>query len=144
MMKLGSSSGWASSEICGVGVMPKYKVAHIREQGQDMIIFPLATSFAQKTESDQNEELGVLEFRANGAGLRGVAVAVWDAGSGRMGFRGPTQWHPFAASTFNSFSLISIKRFPGRPSLFHGLRIFLCDGVPALWHLTDAIADTGG
>jgi hypothetical protein len=90
--------------------MPKYKVAHIREQGQDMIIFPLATSFAQKTESDQNEELGVLEFRANGAGFRGAAVAVWDAGSGQMGFRGPTQWHPFLRSINLQFVITNINK----------------------------------
>jgi len=36
------------------------------------------------TSSDQNEELGRLGFRANSAGLAGAAVAVWDAGGGRM------------------------------------------------------------
>ena len=78
--------------------MPKYQVAHIHEQGQDMIIFPLDAEFSRKAESDQDQELSSLEFRANNAGLRGAAVAVWDAGGGRMGFRGPTQWHPYLRS----------------------------------------------
>lgn len=75
--------------------MPHYKVAHLNEQGQDMIIFPLESEFGRQLDVDQAQELQALEFRANAAGLRGHAVAVWDAGGGRMGFRGPRQWHPF-------------------------------------------------
>lgn len=75
--------------------MPRYKVAHIREQGQDMIIFPLEPRFGHLSDSEQGQELGLLELGANRAGLRGSAVAVWDAGGGRMGFRGPRPWHPF-------------------------------------------------
>ena len=36
-----------NQRFAGVGVMPKYKVAHIREQGQDMIIFPLAAFWSK-------------------------------------------------------------------------------------------------
>jgi hypothetical protein len=75
--------------------MPTYKVAHLREQGQDMIIFPLESSYGRLTDSDQIKELQMLEFRAHAAGLAGTAVAVWDAGSGRLAFRGPTKWQPF-------------------------------------------------
>lgn len=75
--------------------MPHFKVAHVREQGQDMIIFPLDQRFGQLPKHEQQQELTGLEMRAHGAGLAGHAVAVWDAGGGRMGFIGPQQWHGF-------------------------------------------------
>ena len=75
--------------------MPSYDVAHVQEQGQDMLIFPLDSSFERKTTAVQNEELGVLETRARSAGLRGSAVAVWLDGSGRMRFLSPQPWHAF-------------------------------------------------
>jgi hypothetical protein len=90
--------------------MPKYKVAHIHEQGQDMIIFPLEAKFGHQTDSDKNQELGILGFRANAAGLRGAAVAVWDAGGGRMGFMGPQQWHPFLRSINLQFVMANLNK----------------------------------
>ncbi|OYU91880.1 MAG: hypothetical protein CFE29_03250 [Bradyrhizobiaceae bacterium PARB1] len=78
--------------------MPTFKVAHLREQGQDMIIFPLNAAFGRQSQSDQEDELAGLEYQANMAGLAGHAVAVWDAGGGRMGFLGPRQWHGFLSS----------------------------------------------
>jgi hypothetical protein len=90
--------------------MPSYKVAHIREQGQDMIIFPLETTFGQKSNSEQNRELGVLGTRANRAGLRGTAVAVWDNGGGRMGFLGPSQWHPYLRSISLQFVMANLNQ----------------------------------
>jgi hypothetical protein len=90
--------------------MPTYKVAHIREQGQNMIIFPLDAAFGRMTSSDQNEELGRLGFRANAAGLAGAAVAVWDAGGGRMGFMGPSQWHPFLRSIDLGFVFANLNQ----------------------------------
>jgi hypothetical protein len=52
--------------------MPKYKAAHIHEQGQDMIIFPLDAKFDHMTDSDKQDELDALQFRANAAGLRSL------------------------------------------------------------------------
>ncbi len=40
--------------------MPKYEVAHIREQGQDMIIFPLEARYGHLSQADQERELDVL------------------------------------------------------------------------------------
>jgi hypothetical protein len=90
--------------------MPKYKVAHLHEQGQDMIIFPLEAKFGHQTDSDKNHELGILGFRANAAGLRGAAVAVWDAGGGSMGFMGPQQWHPFLKSINLQFVMANLNK----------------------------------
>lgn len=84
--------------------MPRFKVAHLREQGQDMVIVPLDRTFGHKTESDQQALASELQARARGAGLRGTVVPVWDQGGGRMGFIAPKPWHPF----FRGLNLASV------------------------------------
>ncbi|WP_082482793.1 hypothetical protein [Methylobacterium sp. Leaf123] len=86
--------------------MPSFDVAHLHKQGQDMIIFPLDRSFGYKSDREQSEILAELEERANNAGLRGTAVAVWDGGGGRSAFRAPRPWHPF----FSTFGLRDVLR----------------------------------
>jgi hypothetical protein len=75
-----------------------------------MIIFPLGSNFGQMTASAQNEELSSLGIRASAAGLQGHAVAVWDAGAGRMGFVGPPQWHGFLSSINLHFVMANVNR----------------------------------
>ncbi|MEA5549527.1 hypothetical protein VB713_00780 [Anabaena cylindrica UHCC 0172] len=75
--------------------MTQFKVAHLREQGQDMIIVPLEQSYRYKTSAEQNEILKSLQVCARSAGLAGTVVTVWDAGDGRMGFLAPSQWRSF-------------------------------------------------
>ena len=79
--------------------MPKYKIAHLREQGQDMIIVPLESSFGSRSSSDQTEFIHALQMRTVEAGLAGKVVPVWRAGSGHQ-FIAPRQWQGF----FKSFS----------------------------------------
>jgi hypothetical protein len=74
--------------------MPQFKVAHLREQGQDMIIVPLEASFGSKSDSDQHKIINELQSRSSGANLKGTVVPVWESG-GRMGFIAPQPWHPF-------------------------------------------------
>jgi hypothetical protein len=78
--------------------MPRFKVAHIHEQGNDMIIIPLESSFGSKSSSDQQLAIGDLQLRARTAGLAGIVVPVWDSGGGRMSFIAPHQWHSFFGS----------------------------------------------
>lgn len=80
--------------------MPNFKVAHLREQGQDMVIVPLDSSFGYKSQQEQSEVIGELQLRSTSAGLRGTVVPVWES-SGRMAFIAPRPWHPF----FQSLSL---------------------------------------
>jgi hypothetical protein len=75
--------------------MPQFKVAHIREQGNDMIIVPLASSFGSRGSTDQNEIILDLEAHAHAAGLAGRVVAVWDDGGGRTRFIAPSPWVSF-------------------------------------------------
>ena len=40
--------------------MPKFKVAHLREQGQNMLLFPLDSSFHHKSPDEQSVIVGEL------------------------------------------------------------------------------------
>jgi hypothetical protein len=77
--------------------MSKYKIAHLREQGQDMIIVPLESSFGNMSDSDQQEILSSLQKCASSAGLAGTVVPVWRSGSGHR-FIAPRPWHSFFQS----------------------------------------------
>lgn len=78
--------------------MPSLKIAHIREQGQDMIIAPLDGSFGRKPSADQHDAIEDIQRAARSAGLRGTVVPVWDGSGGRFTFIAPQQWHPFFRS----------------------------------------------
>lgn len=74
--------------------MPRFAVAHVKEQGVDLLIVPLDSSFQYKTAPEQRETVGELQVRANAAGLAGTVVPVWRIGT-RMSFIAPRNWHPF-------------------------------------------------
>ena len=74
--------------------MPTFKLAHIREQGQNMLLFPLSNSFSQKSSNEQHSILAELEDRAHGAGLAGRAAIFWESG-GRTHSLGPKPWANF-------------------------------------------------
>jgi hypothetical protein len=90
--------------------MPTVKLAHIREQGNDIIIVPLDSAYGRQTEGQQEAELLELQARASASGLKGHVVIVWDAGGGRMGFRAPPKWHPFFRSIGLQFVLANLNR----------------------------------
>ena len=90
--------------------MPRFNVAHLREQGQGMIIVPLDSSFGHKLGSDQQSITADLQWHANDAGLKGTVVPVWDRGGGRMAFIAPQQWHPFFQSIDLRFVASNINR----------------------------------
>ena len=83
--------------------MPSYRIAHLREQGQDMVIVPLDSSFGSKTSDDQRAIISHLHLHSRGAGLKGTIVTVWESG-GRLNFIAPRPWHPF----FQSLSMNSV------------------------------------
>lgn len=85
--------------------MPKYRVAHIREQGIDLVIIPLEDAFGLKTENEQQEIIAELQLHATGAGLAGTVVPIWRAAGGRMGFIAPQNWHPF----FRSLNRLAVE-----------------------------------
>ena len=78
--------------------MPNLKVAHLRQQGVDLIIAPLDNEFGRKTRQDQQEIVSEIQMRSRAAGLAGTVVPVWDNGGGRMAFIAPNNWHTFFSS----------------------------------------------
>lgn len=84
--------------------MSRLKIAHLHEQGQDIIIVPLDRSFATKAPREQDQIVSELQIRSQSAGLKGRVIPVWDSGGGRMSFVAPQAWHPF----FRSLSLESV------------------------------------
>jgi hypothetical protein len=78
--------------------LPTYEVAHVREQGVDLIIVPVKSSFQHMNSSGQDALVAELQVRAAEAGLAGTVVPVWEESGGRMGFRAPTGFHPFFKS----------------------------------------------
>lgn len=85
--------------------MTKFKIAHIRRQGNDLIIAPLESSFGNQPSTSQSNFIQSLEMYAHRAGLSGSVVPVWLSGS-RMSFIAPTPWHPF----FKSLSWSDVLR----------------------------------
>lgn len=81
--------------------MATFNVAHIREQGQDMVIVPMNPTFGAQSQVRQDEICSALQIGASQARLRGKVVPVWDGGGGRMAFIAPVQWHAY----FRSISL---------------------------------------
>lgn len=84
--------------------MPSLQVAHVREQGVDLIIAPLDYTFGCRTPAEQQAAIREIQVRSSVAGLAGTVVPVWDSGGGRMGFIAPRNWHPF----FRSLSLSAV------------------------------------
>ena len=78
--------------------MTTFDVAHIHEQGVDLIIVLLDSSFGYKTAIEQKEITAALQKCAVAAGLAGAVVPVWDAGGGQTGFLAPPNLHPFFSS----------------------------------------------
>jgi hypothetical protein len=74
--------------------MPTYQVAHINEQGVDLIIIPLDSSFGNQTQAHRSAEIAEFQSRARMAGLRGIVVPVWLDGQ-EMKFIAPPGLWPF-------------------------------------------------
>lgn len=89
--------------------MPRFKVAHIREQEVDLIIVPLDDKFDYKTQNQQNAIISEIQANSSSAGLVGTVVPVWRSGS-TMKFIAPQQWHSYFRSIDLSFVLANINR----------------------------------
>lgn len=88
--------------------MPDVEVAHIHEQGQDLIIVPWNASFGAQSETTQDEMMAEIQAAARSAGLKGTVCVVWLEGS-MMYFKAPQPWHPFFRSLKWSQVLASLN-----------------------------------
>ena len=74
--------------------MNKFKIAHIRQQGVDLVIVPLESSFGHKSNQDQLDAIASLQLYARSAGLAGTVIPIWREGAGQR-FIAPPNWHSF-------------------------------------------------
>ena len=84
--------------------MPQFKIAHVKENGVNLISVPLARRFGDLTEGEKNCILTELQDRAVALQLNGRVVPVWDDG-GNMRFIAPREWHGF----FRSLRLATVR-----------------------------------
>jgi hypothetical protein len=89
--------------------MPRYQIAHLHEQGQDLIIVPLDPIFGIKSSFEQQRTMTELQARSLAAGLRGIVAVVWESG-GRMSFLAPRRWHAYFQSITFAFIQINLNR----------------------------------
>jgi hypothetical protein len=75
--------------------MPTFQVAHMRRDGQDVIIVPVDPSFGKRSPAEQARIQEAFQRSAATADIPGVVVPVWEDASGRMAFRAPPPWHEF-------------------------------------------------
>ena len=90
--------------------MATYDVAHIKEQGIDLIIIVVDSSFGLKTPGEQQKMTIALQECATAAGLAGTVVPVWDTGASQIGFFAPTNWRPFFSNIDMAFVATNINR----------------------------------
>lgn len=77
--------------------MPSLRIAHIREQEQNIVIVSLDSSFGGKSAAEQHEVVAEIQMRSHAAGLAGKAVPVWESGTA-MYFIAPPQWSSYFKS----------------------------------------------
>ena len=77
--------------------MPSYRIAQLREKGQDIIMVPFGDDFGGKSDDQKNEMIDELQQRATAAALQGQVVAVWPSGA-RLSFLAPPALYPFLNS----------------------------------------------
>ena len=75
-----------------------FDIAHIREQGNDLIMVIVPTKFDRYATSDKQLVSASLQKCSKEARISGKVVLVWNKPNGSMGFFGPTPWHPFLKS----------------------------------------------
>lgn len=90
--------------------MAKYKVAHIREQGNDIIIVPVDAAFEKSSSATQLGMADALQRAALAAGLAGTVVPVWEHLDGRMAFMAPRNWVPYFQGISMDFVWANVNR----------------------------------
>src|SRR3954468_13521427 len=75
--------------------MPTFQVAHLRRDGQDVIIVPVDRSFGKRSPGEQARIQEAFQRSAAAVDMAGVGVPVWEDSTGRMAFRAPPPWHDF-------------------------------------------------
>jgi hypothetical protein len=81
--------------------MECFRVAHLRQNGAELLIVPIDRAFGNLPTAEKRKVILHLQLLAAKSGLAGVVIPVWDSGHGKMGFVAPEPWHAF----FNSINM---------------------------------------
>lgn len=74
--------------------MTPFKISHVKEQGVNVIIAPLAPSFGALDAAARQEIIDLLQAAAVAAELRGLVVPLWRENK-TVQFVAPAEWVPF-------------------------------------------------
>lgn len=97
----------------------KFKVAHVKLKGVDVILVPLDSSFGQLTRADQQRASQALQHYAAAAGLKGSLVPIWDRGTGTAEFLAEKQLHPI----LQNLSLFTVQQSINRELSIKGANV---------------------
>jgi predicted class III extradiol MEMO1 family dioxygenase len=77
--------------------MGRFQVAHIREQGQDLIVIFVSDAMHYEPDTERSKALLSLQIASRRAGLAGAVVLVWEY-AGQMEVFCHTAFHNFFQS----------------------------------------------
>ena len=87
-----------------------FRVAHIHEQGQDIIIVPRDGLVMATLTNESLEEMRLaFQLVASEAELKGIVCLVWEVAQ-VFHFAAPLPWHPFFRSIDMSFVVAHLNR----------------------------------
>ncbi len=89
--------------------MPIFRVAHLNQDGENVIVIPLESAFSLRSTMQQKAIRDDLQSHAVAANLAGIVVPVWDVG-GRMEFLAPSAWRSFFQSVTLSWVVANLNR----------------------------------
>jgi hypothetical protein len=90
--------------------MAVFDIAHINEQGEDMILVPLTSEFGYKSIAERNETVKYLQECAVKAGLKGIVIPVWLDVVKRMNFVAPSYYQPYLLSINYNYVMKNINK----------------------------------
>jgi hypothetical protein len=105
------SAAWAlvPPRLKRMTAVPKYDVAHIRVQSQNLILVLISSSVGEQGSGKTAPLLSALEASAKETGLLGNVALVWNNG-GRVRHYGPPVWGLYLSSLTWSFILANVNR----------------------------------
>ena len=84
--------------------MTTFEVAHINEQGVNVVVVFVDAAIAHKSSTEQNEIAATLQLCARSAGLAGNVAMVWPGG-----FWAPRNQHSFFGSAGGSYGALAMR-----------------------------------
>ena len=90
--------------------LKRYRIAHIRLGGADVILVPMGGDFMQLSDNARSQVLERLNAAAVDSRLGGQVIPVWDMPSGGMGYIAPSALHPALSAVNIDFVYANANR----------------------------------